>query len=123
MCAEACSSVTFQRIMGRQKAASLILAGEKMTAQELESVGLISKILPKDNFMDEVLSIARRVAAQPPGALKFSKNLMMEPIRAELLAANERECQGLRERGRTAEPREAIAAFQVEQEKKKKSKL
>ena len=94
-----------------------------MTAQELESAGLISKILPKENFFDEVLTIARRVAAQPPGALKFSKNLMMEPIRAELLAANERECQGLRERARTSEPREAIAAFKTEQKEKRKAKL
>lgn len=109
--------------MGRQKAASLVLAGEKMTAQEMESAGLISKILAKETFMEEVLAIAMRVAAQPRGALRFSKNLMMAPIRAELLAANERECQGLKERGRTVEPREAIAAFQVEQEKKKKAKL
>lgn len=109
--------------MGRQKAASLILAGERMTPQELESAGLITKILPKDGFLDAVMEIAKRIAAQPTGALKYSKNLMMEPIRADLLAANERECQGLRERGRTAEPREAIAAFEREQEAKKKAKL
>lgn len=94
-----------------------------MTAQELESAGLISKILSKENFIEEVLAIARRVAAQPSGALKFSKSLMMEPIRAELLAANERECQGLKERARTAEPRDAIAAFKSEQEEKRKAKL
>lgn len=123
LCAEACSSVTFQRIVGRQKAASLILAGEKMTAQELESTGFISKILPKENFIEEVLTIARRVAAQPVGAVRFNKRLMMEPIRAELLAANERECQGLKERGRTTEPREAITAFKLEQEEKRKAKL
>lgn len=109
--------------MGRQKAASLILAGEKMTAQEMEGAGFISKVLPKDNFMNDVLGIARRVAAQPPGAVRFNKNLMMEPIRAELLAANERECQGLKDRGRTNEPREAIAAFEREQQEKKKAKL
>ena len=58
LCAEACSSVTFARIMGRQKAAAIILAGERMTAKELEGLGLITKILPKDNFMGEVLKIA-----------------------------------------------------------------
>ena len=58
--------------MGRQKASSLILAGERMTAQELESAGMITKILPKDGFLDEVMKIARRVAAQPPGALEVS---------------------------------------------------
>lgn len=72
LCAEACSSVTFMQIMGRQKAASLILAGERMTAQELESAGLITRILdvPKEGFLEEVMKIARRVATQPPGALK-----------------------------------------------------
>lgn len=123
LCAEACSSVSFQRIMGRQKAASLILAGERMTPQELEAAGLISKILPKEDFFDAVIKIARRIADQPTGALKYNKNLMMAPIRGELLAANERECQGLRERSRTAEPREAIAAFKEEQDAKKKAKL
>lgn len=115
--------MTFQRIMGRQKAASLILAGEKMTAQELESAGLISKIIPRESFMQDVLDIAKRTAAQPSGALQFNKNLLMHSIRAELLAANERECQGLRDRGRTAEPGEAIAAFKREQEQKKKARL
>ena len=92
-----------------------------MTPQELESVGLITKVLPKDGFLDEVMNIARRIAAQPPGALAFTKNLMMHSIRDELLAANERECQGLRERSRTSEPREAIAAFEREQKQKRES--
>jgi peroxisomal 3,2-trans-enoyl-CoA isomerase len=72
MCAEGCSSVTFSRIMGRQKAAALILGGEKMSAEELEAAGLITKILPKDDFRENVLNIARRVVAQPPNALKVS---------------------------------------------------
>jgi peroxisomal 3,2-trans-enoyl-CoA isomerase len=65
------------RIMGRQKAASLILAGERMTAQELETAGLITKILPKENFLDEVMKIARRVIAQPPGAVKVSRIMVL----------------------------------------------
>ena len=125
VCAEACSSVTFTRIMGRQKASAMILAGDRMTAQELESAGLITKIIPKDGFMDEVMKIAKRIAAQPPGALEFNKRLMMEPIRGELLAANERECQGLKDRCRTTEPIEAVRAFEREEmaRKQKTAKL
>jgi peroxisomal 3,2-trans-enoyl-CoA isomerase len=48
--AEACSTVTFSKIMGHQKAASLLLAGERMTASELENVG-------KEYFLDNVLQI------------------------------------------------------------------
>ncbi|RMZ89620.1 hypothetical protein DV736_g3145, partial [Chaetothyriales sp. CBS 134916] len=122
LAAEACSSVTFQRVMGRQKAAALILAGEQFTATDLERAGLITKILPKEGFMEEVLAIARRMANQPPLALAENKRLMMEPIKAELLAANERECEALRRRGRSGEPREAIRRFEEEQAAKKKKK-
>ena len=119
--AEACSSISFTRIMGRQKAAALILGGERMAAQELESVGFITKILPKESFTEEVMKIARRIAAQPSGGLEFNKKLMMAPIREEMLAANERECQALRERCRTSEPIEALRAFEKEQQDRKKS--
>ena len=120
LAAEACASVTLQRALGRQKAAALILGGERMTAQELETAGLITKILPKETFMKDVMAIARKVAAQPPGAVAHNKRLMMAPIKEELLAANERECEALRQRGRTSEPRDAIKAFEREQATKRK---
>ncbi|RMZ84602.1 hypothetical protein DV737_g1090, partial [Chaetothyriales sp. CBS 132003] len=120
--AEACSTVTFQRVMGRQKAAAMILAGEQLAAADLERAGLITKILPKEGFMEEVMAIAKRMAKQPPLAIAENKRLMMEPIRAELLAANERECEALRQRGRSGEPREAIRKFEEEQAAKKKKK-
>lgn len=47
----------------------------------------------------------------------------MAPIRRGLLEANERECEGLRQRGRTDEPRNAIAAFEREQQEKRNAKL
>lgn len=120
LCAEACSSITFRRAMGRQKASSLLLAGEQMTAQELESAGLITKIFPKESFLDEVMKIASRIAAHPAGALEANKQLLVEPMREELLAANERECKMLHERGKTDEPRKAIEAFAQEQKAKRK---
>ena len=119
--AEACSSVSFTRVMGRQKAAAVLLAGERLTAEELESAGFITKILPKDGFMEEVMKIAKRVASSPAGGLEVNKRLMMAPIREELLAANERECEALRERCRTSEPIEAVRAFEREQKERKGS--
>jgi hypothetical protein len=47
----------------------------------------------------------------------------MAPIREELLAANKRECDGLRQRGRSAEPRQAIAAFEKQQAERRKVRL
>jgi len=122
LCAEACSSLTFAKIMGHQKASALILGGERMTAQELESAGLITKILPKENFLQDVLSVAHRISQLPPETLKFNKNLMMRTSRTELLEANEVELRGLRERARASECKTAIQTFAVEQERKKQQK-
>ena len=69
--------------------------------------------------MERVMEIAKRVAGQPEGALKFNKELMMSPIRQALLEANEREWEGLRARARTDEPREAIKAFEREKRERR----
>ena len=66
------------------------------------------------------------IARQPTESLAFNEQLTMNPYRLELLAANERECEGLRQRGRTSEPREAIRALGREQDamrKRKNSKI
>jgi peroxisomal 3,2-trans-enoyl-CoA isomerase len=106
--------------MGHQKASSLILAGDRLTAQELENAGLISKILPKEKFMDNVLGIARRIADFPSEALKFNKNLMMRPVRSLLLEANNVECEGLRKRVTSPESQKAAETFALEQARKRK---
>lgn len=120
--AEGCSSFTFPRIMGHQKAASLFLAAERATAQELERVGLVSKIIPSDGFLQEVMKIAGRIAESPVGSLFATKELMRGPVRDEMLAAIDRECQLLQRRPESGEPQEAMKQFAKEQERKKKGK-
>lgn len=97
--------------MGHQKAASLLLAGDKMTAEELEKVGLITKVLPVQGFRDNVLEICYRIANQPPEALKSNKNLLTRTFREELLDANEAELKILRTRARGNEARVAVKTF------------
>jgi peroxisomal 3,2-trans-enoyl-CoA isomerase len=120
--AEACSTVTFSKIMGHQKAASLLLAGDKMTASELENVGLVTKVLPMENFLESVLQICYRIASQPPEALTLNKGLLMRTSRQELLDANEIELGLLRERARSQETRAAVDVFLLAQERKKQEK-
>lgn len=122
LCAEACSSYAFAKVMGRQKASALILADERMSAQDLERAGMISKIIPPENFMHEVMKIASRIAGLPAESLKFNKRLLMRTFQEGLLQANEVELKGLRERARSQEAKNAIKAFAEEQEKKRKAK-
>src|SRR5437762_13593820 len=58
LAAEGCSSVTFPLHFGHPKAAALLIAGETMTAEDLNTAGLITKILPSENFLENVLQVA-----------------------------------------------------------------
>ncbi|KAK4493784.1 hypothetical protein PRZ48_014969 [Zasmidium cellare] len=122
LCAEGCSSLTFTRIMGRQKASALILGGARMTAAELESAGLVTKILPKENFLEEVLKIARGIVKLPKGSLKTNKDLMMRGLRGQLLETNRVELEQLRKQARTRESLGAIEGFKEETERRKREK-
>ncbi|KFY42752.1 hypothetical protein V494_02270 [Pseudogymnoascus sp. VKM F-4513 (FW-928)] len=92
MAAEAASSFSFPGLMGHQKAASLFLAGDRITAQEGEQIGLISKILPREQFLAQVIQIAARIAQSAPASLRATKEQMRQPVRQELLDANDQEC-------------------------------
>lgn len=125
MAPEGASSFTFARLMGHQKAAALCLAGDTISAAEAERLNLVTKILPNDNnnFLLNVLEIARRIADSPPGALKATKKLMKQPVLQDLLDANDRECALIeKERFGSEEYVQAIQQFKVEQQRKRQSK-
>lgn len=66
--AEACPSITFAKIMGHLKAASLLLAGDRLSAAELESAGLVTKVISKEKILDTVLALCYRIASLPSGS-------------------------------------------------------
>ena len=121
MAAEGASSFSFPRLMGHQKAAALFLAGDRISALEAERAGLVSRILPKEDFLQSVIEIAKRMANSPPGALRTTKWLMKQPVRQELLDANDRECTVIyNERHGFKEYQEAIRQFREDQDRKRK---
>jgi 2-(1,2-epoxy-1,2-dihydrophenyl)acetyl-CoA isomerase len=64
------------RLIGMQKATALMMLGDKVTAQEAESLGMIYKFFPADIFEVEVLKMATALANMPTKALGLTKRLM-----------------------------------------------
>ncbi|MBC2681208.1 enoyl-CoA hydratase-related protein [Corynebacterium anserum] len=52
------------RAVGKYKAMDLILTGRMMDAEEAERSGLVSRVLPAENFQEEVAKIAQTVASK-----------------------------------------------------------
>jgi len=99
------------RLIGLQKAAALMMLGEKVSAREAEAMGMIYKVLPDENFGAQALAIAQTLALMPTQGLGLTKrllNLSFTNSLSEQLAAEDN-CQT--EAGNTQDYREGVAAF------------
>jgi enoyl-CoA hydratase/carnithine racemase len=64
------------RLVGTSRAAELLFTGDVIDAQTAAAWGLVSRVVPAADLMDEALSLATRIADQPPQALRLAKTLM-----------------------------------------------
>jgi len=60
-------------VVGPAKAAELLFTGDVIDAAEAERIGLVSKVVVHDDLLDEAYALARRIAINPPLALRFMK--------------------------------------------------
>lgn len=66
------------RLIGSSRAAQLLFTGDVIDAQTACEWGLVSQVVPADQLMDEAMSLAKRIAGQPPQALRLAKTLMRQ---------------------------------------------
>ncbi len=61
------------QLVGLGKAKELIFAGEFIDAQEATRIGLVNRVVPNDNLLDEALAMAQKIGERSPLALKLSR--------------------------------------------------
>lgn len=76
ICPEYASTYLLPRMIGHVKAAELMLLGEAFTAADALDYRLINAVLPDAEVYEHALAKARRLAEQPPAALRTSKELL-----------------------------------------------
>jgi len=64
------------RLIGAPKAKEMILLGDPISAQDALALGLITKVVAKDKYMEEAMNLAVKLAALPRLALQASKMLI-----------------------------------------------
>ena len=109
---EAGSSRLLPALVGRQNAARLLLAGDTLSAEEAQHMGLIAYRVPAAQLADRTHELAARLAAKPPGAMSASKRLLREGMNtADTVAQIEREAEIFGQRLASSEVREIMNAF------------
>jgi enoyl-CoA hydratase/carnithine racemase len=108
---EAASSYLLPLQLGHQRAAELLFTADWVDARGAVALGLASRAVPRDRLLPEARAIAARMAAQPLGALRWTKRMLLA-VRADgIRAARAREDAAFAVRVGSPENREALRAF------------
>ncbi len=65
-------------LVGRGRALELLLTGEILTGEEALGLGLVDRVVPSGKALAEAAALARRVAAQPPLAVRAIKRALYQ---------------------------------------------
>lgn len=77
------------RVVGPSKAAELLFTGDIITAQEALEIGLVSKVVPPDQLRPAAMELARKIAANPPIALRYMKEGLRRSVHADMAEMGE----------------------------------
>ena len=64
------------RAVGKSKAMEMCLTGRMMDAAEAERCGLVSRVVPTDDLLEEAKSVARKIASMPQAAAMMTKEMV-----------------------------------------------
>ncbi|MFD1737168.1 enoyl-CoA hydratase-related protein [Bacillus salitolerans] len=99
------------KLVGHAKALELAVFGEKITALDAQSLGLVTKVVATDNWNDEVVSYAERLAQMPTKAIGLIKRNLHNSWHLTFDEYLELEAQGQRIAGLSMDHREGVTAF------------
>lgn len=105
------STYYLPRLVGIRRAMELALTNPTLTAREAEAMGLITRVVPDAELMEQANALARELARGPTSAFGGVKRLLYASANTTLDAQMELETEWIADAARTADAREGIAAF------------
>jgi len=78
-----------RNLVGKGVAMEMILTGDLISAQRAAEIGLVNRVVPQENLMDEVMAVAKKIAVKSPLTVKLAKRAIAKgeglPIEVGLL--------------------------------------
>jgi enoyl-CoA hydratase/carnithine racemase len=74
------------RLVGYQMARELILTGRRCDAAEAKALGLVNRVVPREQVLDEAMAMARRMASYPLSGLVQAKRAINHAMETGLTA-------------------------------------
>ena len=61
------------RAVGKAKAMEMILTGKRIGAEEAKTLGLVSRVVPREAYLEEAKKVANEIASRSPVAVRMAK--------------------------------------------------
>jgi enoyl-CoA hydratase/carnithine racemase len=74
------------RVMGKQRAMELVLTGRRIPAQEALAFGIVNKVAPASEWLEQAMELAAVVARRPPIAVRLGKQAVLAAEEGPLTA-------------------------------------
>lgn len=99
------------RLVGRAKAKELCMTGEMISAEEAKAIGLVAKVFPADQLLEETLKVATALAQKSQIALRSIKRVIDEGVGMDLRSGCELEANAFGLVFTSEDAREGVSAF------------
>lgn len=99
------------RLIGRAKAKELCMTAEAIDAQQAKDLGLVAKVFPADQLIDETMRTAGALALKSPAALRSIKKVIDCGFDIDLQNACSLEAEAFGVCFGTEDMREGVSAF------------
>jgi enoyl-CoA hydratase len=99
------------RLVGKAKAMDMILTGRMMDAVEAERLGIVARIVPAEQLMQDALVTAEKIASYSNPAVIAAKRAVLEAEETSLASGLRQERAAFYARFDSADQKEGMAAF------------
>ena len=99
------------RAIGEKLASELLMTGATIPAARAAEIGMINRVVPSDELMNEANALARELATGPTAAIARVKRMINATFSNDLRSQLDLEADCQIESGRSPDFREGVAAF------------
>ena len=99
------------RTFGKFRTMEMVLTGEPFTAQEMAAHGLVNRVVPKGEHLNEAIKLAKVVAQRSPLAVRLAKEAVLAAFETSLEEGLELERKNFFLLFATEDMREGMRAF------------
>ncbi len=111
LCCDAPGLGRLAQLVGRERAAELLFTGDVIDAATAKEIGMVSRVVQPDDLLETAMSIARKIAANPPLAVQALKEGLRRTLEPDWHDTGRWASQQIQRLRQTEDSKEGVAAF------------